>query len=153
MPNLISTEELLALAGTELEPTSWFLIDQERVNGFADATDDHQFIHVDPERAAATPFGGTIAHGLLSLSMLPSLFGEVAPTPEGLVMALNYGYNKVRFIDPVRVGSEVRLHSKVTAVQEKQPGRFLMHTEITMEIRGGQKPALVAESLIMYIVG
>jgi acyl dehydratase len=153
MPNVIPKAELLALAGTELEPTSWFLVDQERVNQFADATDDHQFIHVDPERAAQTPFGGTIAHGLLSLSLLPALFGEVAPSPEGLVMALNYGYDKVRFIDPVRVGSEVRLLSKVTAVKEKQPGRFLVHTEITMEIRGGKKPALVAESLIMYVVG
>jgi acyl dehydratase len=153
MPHPISKDELLALAGTELEPTSWFLVDQERVNLFADATDDHQFIHVDPERAAATPFGGTIAHGLLSLSLLPVLFGEVSPTPEGLVMALNYGYDKVRFVDPVRVGSEVRLHSKVTAVQEKKPGHILLHTEITMEIRGGKKPALVAESLIMYVVG
>jgi acyl dehydratase len=153
MPNIVPAEELLSMAGREIEPSSWLLIDQDRVGLFADATGDHQFIHVDPEMAARTPLGGTIAHGLLSLSLLPHLAEEHAVTPEGLQMAFNYGYNKVRFLQPVRVGSEVRLRSKILEVREKDPGRFLVTVEVALEIKGTEKPALVAESLAMYVVG
>lgn len=152
MPEIVPKEEFLALAGRELSPSSWLEIDQERVNLFADATGDHQFIHVDPEKAARTPLGGTIAHGLLSLSLLPPLSLEQGVSPEGMVMAFNYGYNKVRFLQPLRVGSTVRMHSKILNVREKEPGRLLVTAEVTLEIKGSEKPALVAESLAMYVV-
>lgn len=141
------------MAGQEREPTGWFLIDQERVDRFAEATGDFQFIHVDPEKARHTPFGTTIAHGYLTLSLLPKLSEEVAVVPEGLLMAFNYGLNKVRFPTPVKVGSEIRLRSKILGVTEKGPGRILVTSEATVEIRGEDKPALVAETLAMYVVG
>ena len=153
MSRSVSKEELLTMAGQEMEPSSWFPVDQDRVNQFADATNDHQWIHVDEAKAAHTPFGGTIAHGLLSLSLLPALASEKTIAPEGLVMAFNYGYNKVRFLNPVRVGSEVRLHSKIIDVREKEPGRVLVTSEVQLEIQGVDKPALIAESLVLYVVG
>ena len=153
MPTFVSTEELLGMAGHESEPTTWFKIDQERVNLFADATGDHQFIHVDPEKAALTPIGTTVAHGFLTLSLLPMLSEEIALMPEGLAMAFNYGLNKVRFPRPVKVGSEVRLRSKIISVTEKNPGQILVTSQAKVEIRGGKKPALVAETLAMYVIG
>ncbi len=153
MPTFVSKEELLSMAGRESEPTAWLTIDQERVDLFADATGDHQFIHVDPEKAARTPLGGTVAHGYLTLSLLPMLAAEIAVMPEGMVMAFNYGVNKVRFPSPVRVGSEIRLRSRITDVLEKGPGRILVTAEATVEIRGQEKPALVAETLSMFVVG
>ncbi len=153
MPTFVSREELLSMAGRESEPTAWLAIDQERVNQFADATGDHQFIHVDPEKAARTPLGGTVAHGYLTLSLLPKLAQEIAVMPEGMAMAFNYGVDKVRFPSPVRVGSEIRLRSKVTDVTEKGPGRILVKAQATVEIRGQEKPALVAETLSMFVVG
>ncbi len=152
MPTFVSKEELLSMAGRESEPTAWLAIDQERVDLFAEATGDHQFIHVDPEKAARTPLGGTVAHGYLTLSLLPMLAGEIAVMPEGMVMAFNYGVNKVRFPSPVRVGSEIRLRSRITDVVEKGPGRILVRAQATVEIRGGEKPALVAETLSMFVV-
>ena len=101
----ISIEDFKNSAGTELGPSDWLLIDQERINRFADATDDHQFIHVDPEKAAATPFGSTIAHGFLSLSILPHLLAQIMPIPVGIVMGINYGTDRVRFSLPVNVDS------------------------------------------------
>ncbi len=153
MPTLVRPEQLLGMAGQESEPSSWMVIDQERINLFADATGDHQFIHVDPEKAARTPLGTTVAHGFLSLSLLPMLSKEIAVVPEGLKMAFNYGLNKVRFPCPVKVGSEVRLRSKITGVTEKGPGRILVTTRHEVEIRGEDKPALVAEMLAMMVVG
>ncbi len=153
MPTYVNKEELLAMAGHESEPTSWLEIDQERVNLFADATGDHQFIHVDPEKAARTPLGATVAHGYLTLSLLPVLSEEIAVVPRDTVMAFNYGVNKVRFPNPVKVGSEVRLRSKILDVTEKSPGRFLVRAAATVEIRGEEKPGLVAETLSMYVVG
>jgi acyl dehydratase len=149
----VSKAELLGMAGHENEPSPWLLIDQDRVDLFADATNDHQFIHVDPVQAAATPFGTTIAHGYLTLSLLPYLSQQVAAAPEGLLMGINYGLDKLRFPQPVKVGSEVRLRSKVLEVSEKLPGRILVKTEATVEIRGEPKPALVAETLAMFVVG
>ncbi len=153
MPTSVSKQELLGMAGRESRPTSWLEIDQQRVNLFADATGDHQFIHVDPEKAARTPFGTTVAHGYLTLALLPMLSKEIAVLPEGTAMAFNYGVNKVRFPSPVKVGSEVRLRSKILGVTEKSPGRILVNARATIEIRGENKPALVAETLVMYVIG
>lgn len=149
----ISKEQFLELADHPLPPSSWMRIDQERIDQFAEATGDHQFIHVDPQRAAKTPFGGTIAHGFLTLSLLPKLSEEVALRPEGVVMGINYGLNKVRMLQPVRSGSEVRLQSKILGVVEKAPGRLLVTTEATVEIKGEDKPALIAETLAMFVLG
>ncbi len=153
MPTFVPKEELLQIAGRESEPTAWLAIDQDRVNRFADATGDHQFIHVDPEKAARTPLGGTVAHGYLTLSLLPMLADEIAVMPEGMAMAFNYGVDKVRFPSPVRVGSEIRLRSKILHVTEKSPGRILVKTLATVAIRDQEKPALVAETLAMFVVG
>lgn len=137
-----------ALEGTEEGVGDWFEIDQERVNAFADATLDHQFIHVDPERAKATPFGGPIAHGFLTLSLLVHLDKSIPKAPErftGAVMGVNYGLDKVRFISPVRVGSRVRARSEITEVELKGTDTVQMKRTFTVEIEGASKPALVAE--------
>jgi acyl dehydratase len=152
MTNTIPITQLPALAGSQPEPSPWLEIDQDRVDRFADATNDHQFIHVDPARAAATPFGGTIAHGYLTLSLLPFLTSENMPAVEGMVMAINYGSDKVRFLQPVRVGSRVRAHQKFLDVREKNPGQWLIRTQVTVEIENADKPALIAETLAMIIV-
>ena len=153
MPKSVTKDELLGMAGHESGPTSWLTIDQERVDSFAEATGDHQFIHVDPEKAARTPLGGTVAHGYLTLSLLPMLSQEITVQPEGMVMAFNYGLDKLRFPNPVRVGSEVRLRTKVLGVTEKNPGQILVKAAATIEIQGEDKPGLVAETLTMFMVG
>ena len=132
--------------------TDWLTITQEQVNQFADCTLDHQFIHVDPARAAETPFGGTIAHGFLSLSLLSHFSEQHGLLIEGCVMGVNYGLDKVRFLNPVRVGSRIRAHARMLGIEEKAPGQFLMRTEMTLEIEGEDKPALVAQWLGMQIV-
>jgi acyl dehydratase len=152
MQKPIKSSELPALVGQECEPSSWFEITQDRVNRFADATNDHQFIHVDEAQAARTPFGGTIAHGFLTLSLIPFLTAERAPAFEGLVMGINYGTDKVRFLQPVRVGSRVRAHQQYLAVTEKNPGQWLIKTLVTIEIEGQAKPALVAETLAIFVI-
>jgi acyl dehydratase len=152
MPSAISVDELSSLIGTELGVTEWLQIDQDRVNAFADATLDHQFIHVDPERAAATPLGGTIAHGFLTLSLLPFFLDTAAPAIEGTVMAINYGSDKIRFLQPVKVGSRVRARTTLAAADEKRPGQWLVKQAITVEIEDEPKPALVAEMLMLYFV-
>lgn len=152
MTQPIPAAELPTLVGRELEPSPWLEITQERVHRFADATNDHQFIHVDEERAAATPFGGTIAHGFLSLSLLSYLNAQSAVRPDNLVMGINYGSDKVRYLMPVRVGKRIRSHQKVLEVTEKEPGRWLMRTAVTVEIEGEETPALVAEILSMMAV-
>ncbi|GIT32811.1 MAG: hypothetical protein Ct9H300mP3_03420 [Gammaproteobacteria bacterium] len=150
MIGLVPAEELVDYVGKEIGTSEWFEVDQERINQFADTTLDHQFIHVDPEKA--TPlFGSTIAHGFLSLSLIPHLTSQAVLAPENLKHVFNYGLDKVRFINPVNVGSKVRTLSKVVSVDDKGDGRYLMKTEITMEIDGVDKPAFVAESLSMFI--
>jgi len=150
MIGLVPAETLVDYIGKEIGTSEWFEVDQERINQFADTTLDHQFIHVDPEKA--TPlFGSTIAHGFLSLSLIPHLTSQAVLAPENLKHVFNYGLDKVRFINPVNVGSKVRTHSKVTSVDDKGDGRYLMKTEITMEIEGVDKPAFIAESLSMFI--
>ena len=152
MPTQVPVSELMGMKDHELPPSDWLEIDQDRIDLFADATGDHQFIHVDPERAAATPFGTTIAHGFLSLSLLPHLMEERSIVPEGTVMGINYGLNKVRFLEPVRVGSRVRARAHIADVQDKGGNRYLISSAVTVEIEGGEKPALVAETLAMFVV-
>ena len=152
MTNTIKTEDLPALAGQTMEPSDWLEIAQERVNQFADATNDHQFIHVDPEKAAQTPFGGPIAHGFLTLSLISHLTAEKSLKPEGLIMGINYGSDKVRFLHPVRVGSRIRAQQKILEVSEKNPGQWLIKTAVTIELENVEKPALIAEFLAMLIV-
>ena len=150
MIGLVPAETLIDYVGKEIGSSEWFEIDQTRINQFADATLDHQFIHIDSEKA--TPlFGSTIAHGFLSLSLIPHLTAQTVLAPENLKHVFNYGLDKVRFINPVNVGSKVRTHSKVISVDDKGEGRYLIKTEITMEIKGIEKPAFVAESLSMFI--
>jgi acyl dehydratase len=148
----IKASELPSRVGQELEPSSWLEISQERVNAFADATDDHQFIHVDPARAARTPLGGTIAHGFLTLSLLPGLTAETAPEIEDLAMVINYGADKLRFLHPVRVGSRIRVRQQYLEASERRPGQWLLKTLVTVEIENEAKPALVAETLTLLFV-
>ena len=152
MTETIPVKDLPGMAGKVLAPSDWLEITQKRVNQFADATNDHQFIHVKPLKAKLTPFRGTIAHGFLSLSLLTHLMSEHTPVPEGLKMTINYGSDKVRYIAPVRVGKRIRAQQKVVDVNEKKPGQWLVKTEVTIEIEGEDKPALVAEVLMMHFV-
>jgi acyl dehydratase len=152
MAETVKLEDLPKLAGKDLEPSAWLEVTQERVNQFAEATNDFQFIHVDPEKAAQTPFGGPIAHGFLSLSLLSYLNAQTAIVPENLVMGINYGSDKVRYLMPVRVGKRIRSQQKVLEVSEKSPGQWLMKTAVTVEIEGEETPALVAEILSMLVV-
>ena len=148
---LLNRDNMQDHIGADLGTSEWLKIDQERIAAFADATLDHQFIHVDPENAAKTPFGTTIAHGFLSLSLLSHFAGSVGCGFEGTVMGVNYGLDKVRFLAPVKVNSQVRARAKLLDVQEKRPGQFLLKQEVTIEIEGESKPALVAEWLTMAI--
>ncbi len=152
MAETVKTEDLFGMLGKELEPSPWLEISQERVNQFAEATNDHQFIHVDPERARNTSFGGPIAHGYLSLSLLSYLNAQSATLPEDLVMGINYGSDKVRYLAPVPVGKRIRSHQKIIDVSEKKPGQWLVKTAVTVEIEDVETPALIAEILSMYVV-
>ena len=144
-----SVAKLREMIGRDNGVSEWVFVDQNRVNQFAEATGDHQWIHVDIERAAKGPFGGTIAHGFLTLSLIPVFSESALYRPEGLKMAINYGLNKVRFITPVRVGSRLRSKMVISGVEEKEPGRVLMTTTHTVEIEGGDKVACIAESLAL----
>jgi acyl dehydratase len=148
----ISLEDFKNSAGTELEPSAWLLIDQKRINCFADATNDHQFIHVDAEKAAASPFGSTIAHGFLSLSLLSHLMGQTMLIPEGTVMGINYGSDKVRYIQPVKVNSRVRCKATINEVKVRPGGQYLVRISAVIEIENEKRPALIAELLSLYIV-
>ncbi|MEJ2257375.1 MAG: MaoC family dehydratase [Woeseiaceae bacterium] len=147
----LRTQDLPSLVGTKLEPTEWFEITQDRVNRFAEATDDFQFIHVDAERAAKTPFGGTIAHGYLTLSLLPVLTSESGVRPEDAVMTINYGSDGFRFLAPVRVGKRVRLCRKIVDAHERKQGQWLVKTAVTIEIEGEETPAMTGEFLALYV--
>ena len=150
---LVPKEELANYIGQSGTPSEWFEMDQERINTFAECTEDRQFIHIDPEAAAQTPFGGTIAHGFLSLSMLSHLVTQNGVALENTVMGINYGFDKVRFLAPVRAGKRIRSHSKLLEATEKDGNRILMKNEITIEIEGEETPALVAEWLVMSVIG
>jgi len=146
---LVSLADAPALVGTSLGWSHWKLVDQDMIDRFADVTGDHQFIHVDPERAKLTPFGGTIAHGFLTLSLIASLIPERALVLEGIKMGLNYGFDKVRFLQPVSCGKRIRAEHRLLAIEDKGGGRYVTRTEVTIKIEGEDKPALIAEWLGM----
>ncbi|WP_313713920.1 MaoC family dehydratase [Pseudomonas sp.] len=148
----VPVNELTQYVGKELGRSDWLKIDQQRINLFAEATGDFQFIHVDPERAAKTPFGTTIAHGFLTLSLIPKLMEDILVMPEGLKMVVNYGLDSVRFIQPVKVDSKVRLKVDLGEVNEKKPGQWLLKATVTLEIEGEEKPAYIAEPLSLCFV-
>ena len=153
MLKIVKPSEIDSVLGTEVGVSDWVTIDQKRIDKFADATMDHQFIHVDPEQA--TPqLGSTIAHGFLSLSLIAGIpfEQEIGMVLEGTKMGLNYGLDKVRFLSPVPVNSEVRIRMKCMDINEKNPGQYLAKFEVTMEIKDVEKPAYVAEALTMFIV-
>ena len=149
---LASLEEIRSKVGEEIGVSGWLTIDQKRIEQFADATEDHQFIHVDPEAAARTPLGGTIGHGFLSLSMLSRMAAETMLVPDNIKMALNYGLNRVRFIAPVKSGKRIRGRFRLDSVEEKAPGQLLFNHTVTVEIEGEEKPAMTAEWLGLLFV-
>lgn len=144
-PREIPFDLLKTLVGREVGVSDWILIDQERINAFADLTGDHQFIHVDPVRAAETPFGGTIAHGFLTVSLLSWFAGNARPRIARTRLSVNYGFDKLRFVAPVPVGSRVRGRFRLTAIDERVPREVTQHHEVTVEIEGPGRPALVAD--------
>jgi len=150
---IVPKEEMLDAIGTKFEPGEWIEINQDRINTFADCTDDHQFIHVDEEAAKDTPFGTTIAHGFLTLSLLSKMAEGNGVVPENIVMGLNYGFDKVRFLAPVKSGKRVRAHAEVADITRKEGDRFLIKQAISVEIEGEDTPAMVAEWLTMVVAG
>lgn len=149
----MTPQDLAAKAGETIGSSEWFEVSQERINQFAEATGDHQFIHVNPEMAKMTPFGTTIAHGFLTLSLIPVLRQQSnCPRPDGVKMGVNYGGNKVRFLAPVKSGKRVRAHFKLLELVEKRPGQWQETMETTIEIEGEDKPALIAEWMSQFFV-
>ena len=144
---IASLDEIHSRIGEEVGVSGWFAIDQQRIDAFAEATEDRQFIHVDPDAAARTPFGGTIAHGFLSLSMLSRMAADAMLIPDNVKMAVNYGLDRVRFIAPVRSGRRIRARFRLDSIAEKAPGQLLMRHTVTVEIEGEERPALTAEWL------
>jgi acyl dehydratase len=138
-------EEIQGRVGSEIGVSDWLVVDQARIDAFADITEDHQFIHVDPERAAKTPFRGTVAHGFLTLSLLSRMADGVMLRPESLRMAVNYGFDKVRFMGPVRSGKRVRGRFKMLSAEEKRASQWQITYEVTVEIEDEEKPALIAD--------
>lgn len=151
MPS-VPVDALSQYVGKELGHSEWLLIDQQRIDLFAEATGDFQFIHVDPEKAARTPFGSTIAHGFLTLSLIPKLLEDIMILPQDARMVINYGLDSVRFIQPVKVDSRVRLKVTLTDASEKKPGQWLLKAVATLEIEGQDKPAYIAEPLSLCFV-
>lgn len=149
---VVALNALKDYVGKELGASEWLAIDQERINQFAECTGDRQFIHVDPEKAKSTPFGGTIAHGFLTLSLYPVLMESIMVMPEGLKMAVNYGLDSVRFVQPVKTGSRVRLVMTLLEAGEKKAGQWLLKAKAVLEIEGQEKPAYIAEPLILCYV-
>ena len=147
----MNIDELKNNVGTRLLPGKWFSMSQERINQFADVTGDYQFIHVDPLRAASTPLGGTISHGLLTLSLLPMLVEGWMPVPDNTKMGINYGFDKVRFLNPVRPSDRVRAVATLADVQKKSSDSCVIKLNVEIEIEGLDKPALVCEWLNMFV--
>lgn len=153
MPGTINLDELRDAIGSEVGLSPWRTVTQEMIDKFADATDDHQWIHIDPERAAAeTPFGGTIAHGFLTLSVLSPMAYEALPTIEGSTMGINYGFDRIRFAMPVKSGARIRARFKLTDADIRPSGRVLNTYEVTMEIEGMNKPAFSATWLTLSVI-
>ncbi len=149
--NVVTLEHLLSQIGNSKLTSDWALLDQYRINAFAEVTEDHQFIHVDEEAAKKTPFGGTIAHGFLTLSMLAKLGEGATYILEGIQAGVNYGFNKVRFINPVRAGKRIRGNFSLIGHKETGPGTHLLTYQVEVEIEGEEKPALVAEWVTMQM--
>ena len=140
-------DQIRSRIGEEVGVSTWLTVDQARIEAFADATEDRQFIHVDPAAAAQTPFGGTIAHGFLTLSLLSRMGAEAMLLPDALKMAVNYGFDRARFLSPVKAGKRVRGRFVLDSVEEKAPGQILVRHTVTVEIEGEDKPALTASWL------
>ena len=149
----IPKNEMVNAVGMKLDASEWIEISQQRINNFADCTEDHQFIHVDEAKAKETPFGGTIAHGFLTLSLLAGLIEKIGITPENTVMGMNYGFDKVRFLAPVKSGKRVRMVGEVKNVDQKDENRFLTTFGVSVEIEGEDTPALIADFLLMSFTG
>ena len=149
---LASLTEIKSRVGEEIGVSDWIAVDQARIDAFAEATEDRQFIHIDPAAAAGTPFGGTVAQGFLSLSLLSRMGAEAMLLPEGMKMAVNYGLDRVRFLAPVRSGSRVRGRFTLDSVEEKAAGQLLLRHVVTVEIEGEEKPALTAVWLTLIML-
>ena len=152
MRRTFTLARLKEMIGEETGLSRWFEIDQARIDAFAVVTEDRQFIHVDPVAAAQTPFGGTIAHGFLTLSMLSAMAYDAMPVLEGVAMGVNYGFDKVRFIAPVRAGSRIRARFTLLDLVERAPREWQMRNAVSVEIEGGKKPALAAEWLSLTVL-
>ncbi|MAK63375.1 MAG: Nodulation protein N [Maricaulis sp.] len=150
---VVKAEDLAGIVGQEVGVSDWIEIDQERINVFADITEDHQFIHIDEEKAKQTPFGGTIAHGFLTLSMLSALASGTSLVIDGIQMGINYGFEKIRFLQPVRAGKKIRGRFTLAEATERKPGQWMLKYAVSVEIEGEEKPALMAEWLTLQIVG
>ena len=149
----LNVDQLQDYIGKEVGVSEWMLVDQDRINQFAEATGDHQYIHVDPERAAQTPFGTTIAHGFLTMSLMVLMGYEGSTKLENSVMGINYGFDKLRFINPVKVNNRIRGRFQLVSAEEKKPNHYLLKHAVTVEIEGEEKPALIAEWLGMTVIG
>ena len=152
MAELLSIKELKKKVGEEIGLSDWVQVDQDKINQFADCTGDHQWIHVDIEKAKAGPFGGPIAHGFLTLSHIPVLSSSRKYFPDGIKMAINYGLNKVRFLTPVPAGAKIRSRMVLSSVEERSGNRVLETVTHNIEIEGQDKPACIAESLSLFYV-
>jgi len=149
----VSVEKMLSSIGQEVGVSPWREVTQDMIDKFADATDDHQFIHTDPVRAAAeTPFGGTIAHGFLSLSLLSAMAYETVPPLEGAEMGINYGFDRLRFVSPVRCGARVRARFKLVSANVRPSGWIQIQHDVTIEIEGEKKPAITAQWLTLAVL-
>lgn len=152
MPTVIKKNEITNYIGHQAAPTDWHQVTQAQINQFADCTLDHQFIHVDEAKAKETPFGSTIAHGFLSLSMLSHFAENYSVIIDGFYMGINAGFDKVRFLQPVKVNSRIRAHAKTLSIEEKKVGQFRFNTEVTIEIEGSDTPALIAQWISIQMV-
>ena len=149
----LTIEQMQVKVGSELAVSDWVDMDQGRINQFADVTNDHQFIHIDVERAKAeTPFGGTIAHGFLTMSLLAGMADEALPIIANRRMGINYGFEKMRFLSPVPAGSRVRGRFTLAACDERKPGEFQLNYAVTVEIENSDKPALAAQWLVLALM-
>ncbi|WP_050927890.1 MaoC family dehydratase [Aestuariivita boseongensis] len=147
----IPRAEFDALIGQEIGVSRWFVMDQARIDAFARITEDEQFIHIDPERAKNTMFGGTVAHGMLTLSMLSAMAYDAFPALEGMKASVNYGFDRLRFVTPVRAESRLRARFVLSGLEERSPDRLMASVDVTVEIEGQEKPALTAAWRIMYL--
>ena len=149
---IASIEDIQSKVGSEIGVSDWILVDQARIDAFAEVTEDPQFIHIDPEAAAKTPFGGTVAHGFLTLSLLSRMAADSMLRPEDVKMGVNYGFERVRFMAPVRSGKRIRARFVLVRCEEKKPGQWQFVHNVTVEIEGEEKPALVAEWIGLMFV-